>query len=927
MGAARRGRMSGPPLTGRDVELAVVESALAGVRSAGSAVVLRGDPGIGKTALLRWAGATAGRAGLRVVWMTGTRAETALPFAALHQVLWPLFEDAGALPGRQRRALECALGLREEAAPEGNAVAEASLALLARAAARGPLLVLLDDLQWADPSSAEVFAFVQRRPAALPLVVIGATRHRSGAVAGRLLDLEPLDDDHAGRLLAALHPRLTDRARRRVLEAAGGNPLALGELPVQMERAPAAFAVRTDPDGSELLGELPLGERLGRLYEDEIRALPDGARRALLPAALGGPAATGAGREAWRSVVDSGLAKPDPDTGRVEFRHPLVRAGLLHLASPAERREAHRLLARTLPVDSPARLVHLAAAAVGTDDALAALLHAEADRLAARGGEGEAAGMTARAAGLTSDPATRVRRLVAAAALAARGGRPGLALQLTAEAESETGARGLAASAPYAFAVAYARLHLAGDPGPSVELLPAALDLLTSAGSAETRVALLDAMLFLLVVVAVHFGDERAWAAVERHAAGASELTGLCCRAWAGVPHVPDDVPARLRAAAASLPKDRRTAAARLLLWTATAVDAVGDHAALWRRAAPHHAYATQAFIAYVRVHDDFLHGRWDEALAVSRQEAGTAAAHGHVFIETLFACTAGQVLAARGERAGLAELEPVLGAAARERGMRFAGERLRGLRALCALGQGRSEDAWQQVRALTPPGVVPPRAPWFHLTLLDFVQAAVATGRRAEARLHLRAVRAASVARTSPHHAFLVAAAEALAASDDEADARCRAVYAVPGADQWPFELARVRLAHGAWLRRRARRKDAAACLRAALAVFTRLGAVPWAEQATRELDAAGSAEEPGGGRTHPLLSAQESRIAELVAEGLTNREIGERLRLSPRTVGAHLYKIFPKLGVTTRARVAGALEETRATGVPDGAGPPSGT
>jgi DNA-binding CsgD family transcriptional regulator len=284
------------------------------------------------------------------------------------------------------------------------------------------------------------------------------------------------------------------------------------------------------------------------------------------------------------------------------------------------------------------------------------------------------------------------------------------------------------------------------------------------------------------------------------------------------------------------------------------------------------------------------------------------------------------QVLAARGDRAGLAELEPALGATARERRMRPVVQRLRGLKLLCALGHGRTDEAWQHARSLAAPGVIPPRIPWFHLSLVDWVQAAVDSGHRAEARQQLRAVRAAGLARTSPHHTFLVAVAEALAADDDEADQRYEAVYALPGANTWPFPLARARLAHGVRLRRSGGRSESAvAHFKAALTAFTRLGATPWAEQASRELRAVDTGTTETGGRAtpHPLLSAQEVRIAELAACGMTNRQIGERLGLSPRTIGAHLYKIFPKLGITTRAGVARALADTAAAGVRGPAGP----
>ncbi|WP_264924493.1 LuxR family transcriptional regulator [Streptomyces sp. A012304] len=924
-----------PVLAGRDAHIAVIGAALAEIRSTGASVLLRGDPGMGKTALLEVAEAAARRAGLRVLRMTGAEAESGLPFAALHQVLWPLLDDAQvALTEDQRAALERALGLREGKPPEGFTVAGAALTLLAHAAARRPLVLLLDDLQWADPSSTAVFGYVRLHLAPLPVVIIAATRF-TGAVSrrdpddteglpGRLLDLEPLDERQAELLLGALHPRLPDGAHHRVLRAAGGNPLALHEFSAQVREAaldgPAHLEGPPPTPFADPFDELPLSERLGRLYEDRLRALPAPVRHLLLVASLGGSFAQRvtvlrelADRDpdtSWAEFQDrtaaAGLAYTDPASGHLSFHHPLVRAGVAHIAAPAERRAAHRLLADALPDSSSQRIVHLAAAAIGTDSELAVLVQDEADRMAAQGADAEAARMMARAAGISPDPVSRTARFVTAAMMAVRGGRLRLAAELVAQAETEARPGQPEPAAVYAFVVACTRLQLDGDPMPAIELLPQALDLLSSPAAVEQRAALLDRVLFLLLVVAVCTGNEQAWAVTEHPLADTSELAVLCRRAWAGPSDTADDVPLRLREAVAALPEDQETAAAWLLLWTAAAVDAVGEQRELWSRFARRHAYATQAFLDVVRAHDDFLHGRWDASLAASRQGAEIAAGCGHRFTEMLFLQNVAEVLAARGDRAGLAELEPVLGTAARERHMRPLAERLTGLKVLTALADGRAEDAWQHARVLTPSGAVPPRTPWFHLSLVDWVQAAVDSGRRAEVPCHLKAVRAAGIDRVSSHHAFLVAVAEAIATDDeDEREERYAVVYAHPGAGTWPFPLARAHLAHGVALRRQGRGDAATGHLEAALTAFTRLGATPWADRASREV--AALTEAPA----HPVLSAQELRIAELAAEGLTNRQIGDRLGLSPRTVGAHLYKIFPKLGITTRAGVALALAE----------------
>ncbi|MGW2483906.1 AAA family ATPase [Streptomyces sp. NPDC001571] len=927
-------------LVGREGPTAVIEGALAEVRRGGAAILLRGDPGMGKTVLLGMAEATARHMGLRVLRMTGAPTESGLPFAALHQLLWPLLDDVQDLTDTQREHLERALGVRDGAPPEGFAVAGAALALLSQAAACRPVVLLLDDLHWADPSSTAVFGYLRRHLASLPVVLIGTTRESAAdGLPGRMVDLEPLNDREARQLLRTLHPWLPEPSCGRVLRAAGGNPLALHELPAQLRSLdPKNPVLRADSSTADAVagpfGELPLGTRLGGLYEDRVRALPDGVRHLLLVAALGGTYGQrlSALRELagprtempWSMALEhirrSGLA--DTTEGGLVFRHPLVRAGLVHMASPAERRAGHRLLAEGMPTTHPQRIIHLAASEVGVDAELAALLHAEADSMAAQGGDAEAADMMTRAAGLSPDSGTRTARLVSAAVMAATGGRLRLSAQLVSAAEAEARPDRPDPAGAYAFAVAYTRLQLEGDPTPSIELLPDVLDLLASPAKRHECPGLLEAVFFLLVVVAVYCGDERAWAAVERHATAVSGPALVCLRAWSGSSQTgPDafDMSARMWETVTALPENRETPAAWFLLWAAAGLDAVAEYDALVGPFARRHTFATQDFIDALRAHDAFLHGRWEETLAISRRGADTSAAHGHAFNEMLFLLNAGQVHAARGHDGGLAALEAVLGAHTGARHLSAITARLHGLKLLRALGQGRADEAWDLARSLAAPGVVPPRTPWFHLTLVDWVQAAVESGRQEDARRHLRAVRAVGTAPVSAHHVFLAAVADAFAATDEEAEVRFAAVYAAPGAERWPFLLARAHLAHGARLRRSGpgpyAPTAAATHLRAAQAGFTRLGAVPWAERALRELDLSerGSDGPEGIDTCHPLLSAKELRVAEYASRGLTNRQIAALLGLSPRTVGSHLYKAFPKLGVTTRAGVARALEETR--------------
>lgn len=393
---------------------------------------------------------------------------------------------------------------------------------------------------------------------------------------------------------------------------------------------------------------------------------------------------------------------------------------------------------------------------------------------------------------------------------------------------------------------------------------------------------------------------------LERHLGNVSPTARLCHRAWSDPARTAHGVPGELRALADGMSEEQEAGNAWLLLWTASAVDlADGD---MWRRFTGQHAYATQGSIAKARCYQDFLRGHWDAADDCLR-EAEAAEELGYHCNALLFRHYYAHFAAGRGDEEGLREIEQLIKPVAQRARMRFVTDHLTHLRALAALAHGRYEDAYCDLVSLTPPGVLPRGLPWFHLPFFDFVYAAVHTGRRQEAEGHLAAGRAARMAEISAHHAFLLAAATALAAPDEQADARYRAAYAVPGAGQWVFELARLRLAHGSWLRRQ-RRAEAHDVLREAQRTFRGLGARPWEERCAQELRAAGHPVGTTAGG-HALLTGQELRIAELAATGLTNKDIARQLLLSPRTVAAHLYKIFPKLGITSRAALAQALRQ----------------
>ncbi|MFF0388077.1 AAA family ATPase [Kitasatospora sp. NPDC004615] len=903
-----------PGLIGRQRETELLTAALVQAEDggSGSTVLLRGDAGVGKSTLLAWVERKARERGFTVLRAVGAEAETDYAFGALHQVFWSLLQDSEALTGHQRESLESAFGVRS-GTPSGFAVGAAALTLLDEAARTAPVLLVLDDLHWLDSSSAGVFAFLQRRAARLPVVI--ATGSRPGGRSTRIwsaeaVDLGALPPADAAALLDSYRPELATTTRERVLAEAAGNPLALVELPGQL----AAAQQRGVAPLPELL---PLGGRLERIFAERLGELPPEATRLLLLAALAsGPGPGPLVRGGWLRADDGhtlneALARLDADgiarldeSGELVFRHPLARTAVVSAASEAARRQAHRDLAEALAPDDPRRLAHEAAAALLPDDALAHRLETAGRDLAARGGDAEGALLLERAAVLSTDSHDRARRTGWAAVMAARSGQ----LRHTAALVRElTAGPAPAELAPLlAYAVVYADQCHHVDFESSAALLPAALDTLTAPG-ADTFGELLEQIWFKLLLAAAYTDDPWAWRALQRHREHVSEAGRLCLKLWTDPGPGTADA---LLALARELPAEREVGVAWLLLWTACALDSADGE--VWQHCAGLHGYATQGSVAKAKAHQDFLLGRWDQA-ALCRREAEIADELGYHTNALMFRQSLAHFLAGRGDEAGLREIDDAIRPIATRARMRYVLDRLTHLRALVAFAHRRPDEAYLHLRELAPPGQPVAGPPWRHALLFDLVAAAVLTGRRDEALAHLAAARAAGTAAISDRHAFLFAAATALAADDEQAEDAYLAAFAVPGAEQWVFDLARLRLAHGAWLRRR-HRPGAREALRAAHLDFGRLRALPWARWCEEELRAAGDpvavpAGAPPGDATE--LTWQELRIARLAATGLTNKAIGCQLQLSPRTVGTHLYKVFPKLGITSRAALAHALDQ----------------
>jgi hypothetical protein len=409
---------AGLVLRGRRDECTVLDRLLEDARAGQSAVlVVRGDAGIGKTALLEYAIAAA--SGMRVLRAVGVEAEMELPFAALHQACAPLVDRLDGLPGPQRDALATTFGLSAGAVPDLFFVGLAVLGLLSEAAQVRPVLCVIDDAQWFDGASAQALAFVARRMLAEPVVMVFAAREPSDLLAGLPeLVLEGLGDGDARALLASVIPgRLDERVADQLLAETAGNPLALVELPRGLSAAQLA-------GGFALPGALSVSGRIEESFLKRLEALPEDTQRLVLVAAA---EPTGDPALLWRAAARLGIARPALEPAesaalieidsRVRFRHPLVRSAIYRSATPEQRRRVHRPLAEATHarIDPDRRAWHMAEAAIGPDEDVAAELERGAGRAQSRGGLAAAAAFLERAAALTPERSRRAQRALAAA--------------------------------------------------------------------------------------------------------------------------------------------------------------------------------------------------------------------------------------------------------------------------------------------------------------------------------------------------------------------------------------------------------------------------------------------------------------------------------------------------------------------------------
>lgn len=909
-------------LIGRHAECGALGRLVAAVCDGESrALVVHGEAGVGKTALLEY---LAGQAsGCKVVHAAGIQSEMELAFAGLHQLCAPMLDRLARLPAPQREALETAFGMSTGSAPDQFLLGLSVLSLLSDVAEEQPLLCLIDDQQWLDRASSQIFAFVARRLGAEAVGVVFATRVPGVELAGLPeLVVSGLPKGDARALLdSALPGSLDGRVRDQIVAETRGNPLALMELPRRMTSAELA-------GGFGLPAAAPLAGAVEESFRRRHAALPADAQLLLLLAAAdptGDPALVwsaaerlGVAASAAAEAADAGLAEIGT---QVRFRHPLARSATYWSASPAERRVVHGALAAvTHPtLDRDRRVWHLAEAAPGPDEEIAEELEHCADQVRARGGLAAAAAFLERAARLTLDPGLRAGRALAAAHTKVQAG---------------------------AFDAAAALLAMA-KAGPLDDLQRARVDLLraqvafaTSRGGDAPR---------LLLMAARRFEPIEAGLARETYldAINAAAFAGRLASRGGGVLEV-----ARAAAAAPQPPRGHR---APDVLLDGLAVNFVEGYAA----AVPGLRDALTAFGAGMSADEELrwmwlinlaaLHlwddARWDALsvrylqlarkvgalnelpLALSTRAmmllwVGDLTAASTLIDEqstvteatgsNLAPYTAMRLAAMRGRKAQASALIEATNMEVSKRGEGIGVACAEWTRAVLHNGFGDYPEAMaaaqlalyhQEYPDVRYPGI----ANW---AAAELVEAAVRGGMTETATVAIRWLAEMTAASGTDWALGVEKRSRALMAEGENAERLYRAAITHFGKSRVRTELARAHLIYGEWLARERRRVEAREQLHTAHHMLETMGMAGFAERARRELEAIGATTRKRTAITSTVeLTAQETQIARLAREGLSNPEIGARLFISAKTVQYHLRKVFAKLGITSRSQLDNAL------------------
>ncbi|MEZ0050837.1 DNA-binding CsgD family transcriptional regulator [Mycobacterium sp. MAA66] len=886
---------AGIGLIGRDDELAELERFLAG--SGRGAVAVCGDAGVGKTALADELLNHAEQHGWRVLRVTAVEAEQSFALSGLNQMVFGLRDELAALASPDRDVLAPVLGADSTQSPSPMALTMALLALLTVAGRERPVLLVVEDAHWLDELSATVLGAAGRRVSDPRLRIVATLRSQPGAeaiVAGWAeIRLHPLSGADAERIVDRMSLSINTATRRAILELAEGNPLALEELP--------RYAGRIDPSAASM----PLTDRLVAVFGSRLRQLDARVRSELLRAALDGARTNTSADSGSRYVmvdVDAALGQDllvVGPSGDVVFRHPLVRAAVIHQAGAAERRAAHAHLAGLYDDVLVRRANHLSAAATGPDQSVADLLAQAARQSIRRGGAAVAVDWLRRAAELSTDPSRREALRADAAFVASQAGLFEDAQRLT-EVDAE--------SAATVLTNAYLALYRDGEVADSHRRVLAVL-----AGAEALDDEMVARLVKALLAITLYSGEEHLWRqtdeAVDRLADRLDTDALLYRDAWGDVVRRGQTVRTRLAQRRDELTTAEPWDVMRLGV-TAYYVDGLADLRAtltrLYQRERDRGAVTNAMTMLHLLLLDQIRSGAWGEAAESVRIGLSLTASHHNDLFRYQFVAYDGLRAACAGDVDTARRCASEVTAWAGPRRLGLVLEFADRIAVLSAFAEGDYEGAY--ATALRT-GTFRPYSHQSTDSLLDLVEAAVHTGHRDAAAGHLAEAARLRLADISPRLDALVAACQAILAPDADAGALFESALSRECLTGFPFEHNRIRLAYGMWLRRQRQTTEAREALTLAADGFGALGAQPWEARARNELRAAGAAVKRAA-EPDVALSAQERTIAELAAAGRTNKQIAEQLYLSPRTVGAHLYRIFPKLGVSTRAGLGQALK-----------------
>ncbi|HEY5981708.1 MAG TPA: AAA family ATPase [Microlunatus sp.] len=913
-------------LRGRDTELgrldSVIESARGGTTSS---VVFEGEPGIGKSTLLSAAAHRA--AGFRCLWARGVESESVLAHAGLLQALGPLRATLGEIPGAQADALSVALGWQQPAAPADRfLVGGAVLSLLAAEAARAPVLLLVDDLQWVDRESASALTFAARRLRDDPVCFVWAGR--SGQIPPELVADPPtvlLSSLSAADARVVFRGRIAERVADRLVDDTGGNPLAMLEISQRLTEAQRIGAAPLPAPATVV------GDGLLSLYGEQLGALSAPARRAVLLTALnrsGSSAAVGAALAHEGLDVAAALDEAHDAAvlihrdAEMDFRHPLLRTAAVGRASSGEQRSAHLSLAAVLATDSVAATWHRADATVGPDPALALDLVRAAGFTRDRQGYAAASIAMERATRLVKDQVRIADWLATAATDAFAAGDTGRTRTLASrvlDAPSDDGAHGRAL-----FTLGLLEEYTGSVPA-SVELLASAVERLGGEHRTEALAELALARFRLNDVAGVAACATAIATTADRHDPRQRMLADFT-RGFAAVfagdpgtgsallreaveqiatPPLRDDPRSLVHLALAGgflgdpgplmslgnhlLTQARARGGLGVLVPALTLAAAgrawLGDHAGAFADAGEavelgdQLGYAADVAVALEMVAwQSAARGQHEEArVALGRAKeltdrAGTTAHAAHSAITAAFCA--------------LSRSDPATAATILEDRLSIDG-------GVGAMGE--------------PLGVAP-----------DLVEAYLALGRHHAAAALADGFGAATPTEAAAWRRALAARCRGLTAPDQHAaDLAFETALAAHAEAPDPFETARTQLLYGARLRRAGHRVRARVQLNAALDALTTMDLSAWVRRAADELAATGASPRSRRPRTEESLTAQETRVALHAASGLTTKDIAAALFLSPKTVEHHLSSVFRKRGVRSRAELAASF---RAPATPAG-------